>query len=239
MQPSILVVEDAPLLRELEALYLSRIGRVLTARSGAEGLELARRERPDLIVADLLMPHLDGAALCRAVKSEPTLAATPIVVLSASESGADRERAIRAGAADVIHKPVERGALLETVYRFFQPPNPLGQPRIELKTPIRMHRRSGDAWGTVRNLSRGGLFVESASTVLPNTELALELQLPETAQALAPTAEVIWSCDSDEEELTGMGLRFLALDGTSARRLAAYIAERMRRLPRMQLGATP
>ena len=62
---TILVVDDAPLLRELGALFLARAGRVITAASGEEALAVARLEQPDLIVADARMPGIDGVTLCR------------------------------------------------------------------------------------------------------------------------------------------------------------------------------
>jgi uncharacterized protein (TIGR02266 family) len=237
MQRKILVAEDAPLLRELAELYLSTLGRVLLASTGAEALAIARRERPDLVVADLFLPELDGAKLCRILHSDPELAGIPVVILSASDGAADRARAIEAGAADVLPKPIERDALLEAAGRFFRPPAPEGQPRIDLEAPIRIVQADGTASGTVRNLSRGGVFVECKSTLEPHTRLALEIALPETEATLAPTAEVIWSRSAESEQPPGMGLRFLALDGKSVRRLVAYIQERRRRQRRAPVGA--
>ena len=70
---TILVVDDAPLLRELAALFLARAGRVITAASGEEALAVARLEEPSLIVADVRMPGIDGATLCRTMKQDPLL----------------------------------------------------------------------------------------------------------------------------------------------------------------------
>lgn len=234
--PTILVVDEIPMMRELAALFLSRLGRVITAEGGESALDLARREQPDVIVTDLDMPGVDGITLCRSVKSDDRLARTPVLVLSASDRGEDRERAIRAGADDVLAKPIQRVDLLQSVRRFFRSPTPLGQPRIELEAPVRLWRDNREVWGTARNLSRGGLFVESSGVPPPRSELGLELHLPDTAQTLSSTVLVIWKRDPTPETKGGAGMRFLALDGPSARSVADYVEER---LPLVQPAWSP
>ena len=73
MEPrrTILVIDDAPMFRELQSLFLSRTARVLTAESGARGLEIARRERPDLALVDLHMPGMEGDEVCWEIKDDP------------------------------------------------------------------------------------------------------------------------------------------------------------------------
>ena len=82
MSLRVLVVDDAPLLRELGAIFLGRAGRVLTAASGEEGLAVARLEQPDLIFADVGMPGIDGALLCQAIKQDPLLGPTRVVPIA-------------------------------------------------------------------------------------------------------------------------------------------------------------
>ena len=77
MKRKILIVDDAPMFRELESLFLARSGRVITASDGSESLDLARRELPDVVVADYSMPGMRGDALCREIKSDPDLRKTP------------------------------------------------------------------------------------------------------------------------------------------------------------------
>lgn len=225
---TILVVDDAPLLRELGSLFLGRAGRVLTAASGEEGLAVARLEAPDLIVADVGMPHgLDGAALCSAIKRDPILGGTRIVLLVASQDAAERARAVKAGADDVLPKPIDRVGLLDTARRLLADA-PQGLPRIVLAQPIQL-RCERDAWdGLARNLSRGGVFVESARVVGPPCEVEIAMRLPETKEWLASTAQVIWTRPGapHPQHRPGMGLRFLALDRGTARRLSDWVAER-------------
>ncbi len=222
---TILVVDDAPLLRELGSLFLARAGRVITAASGEEALVVARLEQPDLIVADLRMPGIDGAMLCRALKEDPQIGAPRIVLLAASGDADERERAVRAGADDVLPKPIDRVALLDAARRLLTDA-PRGLPRVPIATPVQMRRQSEEWNGFARNLSRGGVFVESPRIVAPPVELELTMRLPESNELLTSTAQVIWTREQPNGHYPGMGLRFLALDRHAARALAEWVEER-------------
>jgi CheY-like chemotaxis protein len=225
---TILVVDDAPLLRELGSLFLGRAGRVLTAASGEEGLAVARLEQPELIVADVGMPGCDGVELCRAIKQDPLLGGTRVVLMIATGDAGERERAVRAGADDVLPKPIDRVVLLDTARRMLAEA-PLGLPRVMLAQPIQLDL-AGAIWdGLARNLSRGGVFVETPRLVAPPAEVAIAMRLPETAAWLASTAQVIWTRAALRHQPrvhAGMGLRFLALDRGTERALADWVEER-------------
>lgn len=224
---TILVVDDTPLLRELAALFLARAGRVFTASSGEEALTLAAVVRPDLVFADVSMPGLDGAALCRQLKEDPLHAGVPVVLLTSSDAADERERAVRAGADDVIPKPVERLHLLEAARRLLTESTPRGLPRIAIDAPAKLRQRRSEWQGTARNLSRGGVFVETTETRPAQAELDLALELPETPLALASTVQVIWARPAAPDRAPGMGVRFLGLDRHMARKLTEYVEERV------------
>jgi uncharacterized protein (TIGR02266 family) len=221
------VVDDTPLLRELAALFLARAGRVFTAASGEEALALADAIRPDLVFADVSMPGLGGAELCRRLKASALHHDVPVVLLTGSDAAAERELAVRAGANDVIPKPVERLPLLDAARRLLDQSSPRGLPRIAVHAPVRLRQRRREWAGTARNLSRGGVFVESEALLHQHAELELALALPEAPLALASTVEVIWTRPGDEGLAAGMGLRFLGLDRPTVRRLSEYIEERL------------
>jgi DNA-binding response OmpR family regulator len=110
-RPRILVVEDSADSRELLEHLLSLEGfETFGACDGLEGLELAQRERPDLILTDLMMPRLTGAAMIEALRGERTSALIPIIAMTAAGSG-DAKRAMTAGATAFVLKPLD----LETV----------------------------------------------------------------------------------------------------------------------------
>ncbi len=102
----ILVADDDPLLRALIEHKLAASGHeVLIAGDGAEALDVAARERPDIIVLDAMMPVRDGFDVLRSLKADPALKATPVVMLTARRREDDVVGALRLGAADYMTKP--------------------------------------------------------------------------------------------------------------------------------------
>ena len=219
--PTILVVDDVALFRELESLFLARCGRVVTACSGSEALAVAARERPAVIVLDAHLPDVSGEEVCRRLKSPE---ATPIVVITGTGSADEYAAAIRAGADDVLAKPLSRLALVETVQRFTRFPIPRGLPRVSMVAPVRIVQGQAEAWGTARNLSRGGMFVECEGGLPAQAEIDLEFQLPGSDEALRPSAQVIWQREGNGGR-PGVGVRFLSIDAPAARTLDEYVHE--------------
>ena len=114
----ILVVDDDPTLRELIALGLRRSGfEVSCAEDGHDALHQLAGPPPDAIVADLMMPGMDGIELCTTIRDTPALARVPVVVLSARAFAADRAAARRAGADAYIQKPLDVDHLVSTLRR--------------------------------------------------------------------------------------------------------------------------
>ena len=117
-QATILIVEDNAMNLELATDLLRVAGySVRQARTGEEGLRLARLESPGLILLDLRMPGLDGYATLRALKADPRTAFIPTVALTAQAMAGDKEAALAAGFADYISKPIDTQAFSQTVAR--------------------------------------------------------------------------------------------------------------------------
>lgn len=113
MRRSILVVDDDKKTVELIRLYLEKDGyRVLTAYDGRAALELARAQIPDLMVLDLMLPHLDGLDLCQALRAESDM---PILMLTARVTEEDKLIGLDSGADDYLTKPFSPRELLARV----------------------------------------------------------------------------------------------------------------------------
>jgi len=109
---TILIVEDSLLNRKLAEAVLQPYGyRLLIAVDGAEGIEIATRERPDLILMDMQMPKVSGYDATRTLKAQPETARIPIVALTACAMADERERAMAAGCDGYITKPIDTRAL--------------------------------------------------------------------------------------------------------------------------------
>ena len=220
----ILIVDDAPMFRELESLFLARSGRVTTASSGSEALEMARRDVPDVVVTDYTMPGMNGDALCREIKSDPDLRRTPVIIVAGRYEEDEHERAVRAGADDVIEKPINRLTLIQAVNRFLRLAV-RGLVRVPIEAEVRLGLQNCETWGHACNISRGGIFVEAEASIEPDTEVRLEFLLPDETDTLAPTAKVVWRRMQSPTTRPGIGLQFLKLDRNVAKRLDDYIYE--------------
>lgn len=110
---TVLVVEDEQDIRELLAYHLEREGyTVLQAGDGKEGLELARTRRPDLILLDLMLPKMDGLAVCRELERSTDTVHIPIIMLTARGEDVDRILGFELGADDYVVKPFNTRELL-------------------------------------------------------------------------------------------------------------------------------
>ena len=107
-KPSVLVVEDSRTIASVVKYYLELEGfEVRLAANGLIGLELARSERPHVIVADVNMPGMDGFAMVKALRADPRTHDVAIAMLTSEESVESEAHAFAAGADDYILKPVE------------------------------------------------------------------------------------------------------------------------------------
>ena len=109
----ILVIDDEPQIRRVMRTTLTTQGyEVVDARSGSDGLELLRRERPDLVLLDMKMPGMDGLETCRLMRQGSDV---PIVILTVQDSEADKVEALDAGADDYVTKPFGMPELLARI----------------------------------------------------------------------------------------------------------------------------
>ena len=116
----ILIIEDEANNLDVARRIVRGAGHeALTATDGLAGLEMARREHPDAILVDLLLPKLDGWSVTRAIREEPWAAEIPIVAVSALAMQADRERAREAGCNDFVTKPYAPAELRAVLNRYF------------------------------------------------------------------------------------------------------------------------
>ena len=113
MAVSVLVVEDDKNIAELLQMYLEKEGYAVTvAHDGGAGLSKFRAIKPDLVLLDVMMPVMDGWAVCNAIRAE---AQTPIIMLTAKSETSDKVQGLKAGADDYITKPFEMREVLARI----------------------------------------------------------------------------------------------------------------------------
>jgi twitching motility two-component system response regulator PilH len=113
---TILVVDDSPTETRIFVTALVRAGyRVETASDGEQGVELARRLLPDLILMDVIMPVLNGFQATRILHRDETTAHIPVIMVTTKDQPTDRTWGLRQGASDYLVKPVDPAALVERV----------------------------------------------------------------------------------------------------------------------------
>jgi DNA-binding response OmpR family regulator len=122
----ILVVDDEAVLVETIAYNLEQAGyQVITAADGTSALEIARREAPDLVVLDIMLPEMDGLEVCRQLRREGATAATPIIMLTAKGDEIDKVVGLEVGADDYVTKPFGRRELLARVRALLRRASPV------------------------------------------------------------------------------------------------------------------
>ncbi len=156
MNKTILIVDDEPKIVQICRDYLTNAGfEVISAETGPMGLAAARRDRPDLIVLDLMLPGMDGLDVCRALRQDSLLKDIPIIMLTARVEETDKLVGLELGADDYITKP-------------FSPRELVARVRAVLR------RAGGDA--TVSEVVRvADLTLDRAryKVILPNKEVNL------------------------------------------------------------------
>ena len=114
----ILVVEDVDFNRDLLVQLLEDDYEVIEAVNGQEGVELAERERPDLILMDLSLPVMDGWEATRQLKANDNLRSIPVIALTAHAMKGDEEKALAAGCDDYLVKPLDEDELIAKIQKY-------------------------------------------------------------------------------------------------------------------------
>ncbi len=114
--PTVMIVEDDPGTAEMFGLMLSEAGyRTVIVHGGSTAINALRRERPDVLLLDIMMPGVSGLEICRYVRREPALMDLPVVLVTAKSQPDDVQAGMEAGATLYLIKPVSNRQLLQAV----------------------------------------------------------------------------------------------------------------------------
>lgn len=166
MSQRVLVVDDDKSIVKVLTAYLEQSGyQVLTAYDGEMALHALRRERPDLVILDLMMPHRDGYEVTTIVRSDKSLAATPIIMLTARVEDTNKIVGLEVGADDYITKPFNAHEVVARVKSLLRrvrlDQSPSAAPRVLVHGSLRL------------DLDQHTLTVDSKPVELTRTEFNL------------------------------------------------------------------
>ncbi|HYC53855.1 MAG TPA: response regulator [Candidatus Binatia bacterium] len=121
LRDCVVLIDDEPNIRETVAFILEAEGvEVGTAADGVAGLTLVRRMLPKVILVDVMMPRMDGYEFCRAVRQDPNLIGTYVIVLTAKGQKSDESRALEMGADLYLSKPFDDEVVLKVIREVFE-----------------------------------------------------------------------------------------------------------------------
>ncbi len=175
---TILLVEDETTLADTLRYNLEREGYIVfQAADGVQGLDIARRERPDLVVLDVMLPRLDGFSVCRILRQESDI---PIIMLTARQDEVDRIAGLELGADDYVSKPFSLGELLARVRAIMRRADrrPTGAEREVLEaSELRVDTGSRRAWRNKNELSLSQKEFDLLACLMRNRGMALSRDL--------------------------------------------------------------
>lgn len=190
----VLVIDDAPETLGMVSAALETEGMtVLVARSGEEGIALAQRVRPDVILLDAMMPEMDGFETCRRLKSGPISEPAPIIFMTGLTDSAFLLTGLEAGGVDYVTKPVVVDELIARIMRHVMNARAIQSARTALEysgQSVLAIQRSGQlSWGTPRALAHLEDLTDGPLFVSGDAVPALRIWLSEIARAPVSQAQ--------------------------------------------------
>jgi two-component system cell cycle response regulator len=146
MPTRILIIEDNPANLELMTYLLKAFGHVpLIAQSGEQGLVMAHREKPDLIICDIQLPGMDGYSLARQIKASDALLAVPLVAVTALAMVGDRAVVLATGFDGYISKPIDPEKFVAHIEAFLRPDQRSNRAAAAVSTPVALPAKTKHA----------------------------------------------------------------------------------------------
>ncbi len=214
----ILLVDDAKIFLDIQKEFLRYSPvQIITAYNGIEALERARQKRPDLVVMDVSMPHLDGVSCCKAMKAEPALSSTPVILVSTNSGHDDIVSYQNAGCSAILHKPLQRREFLNKLFAFL-PVIERREPRVPCAMPINVETETGTFGGTCHDIAMNGLYVVTDHDIEAACEVVLSFKLPNCGKTVTVArGRIAWRNGTVGDAKAGLpkgfGVEFLEISG--------------------------
>jgi CheY-like chemotaxis protein len=214
----VLLVDDVKLIVELEKAFLKGLPvEILVATNGAEALEIAMKEAPDLIYLDCNMPVMDGPTCCRALKANSLTKSIPVIMVTTAGRVQDELVCNAAGCDDYITKPINGKAFLEKGRKCLADFE-RRRRRYSFETGVEFLQNGEPRYGVTTDISRGGLFLAIPNNGIPDNPVDLSFSLPLEGEnvLVAARARVAWENKADSRVKpsypAGVGVEFTNIE---------------------------
>lgn len=178
MEPYVLIVDDLGMVRETARHFLRYTPmEVMTAADGVDALRQVRERKPSLVVADILMPRMNGLQLCAALKEDRELGGVPVLLMLNPDDPDQLEAASLVKADALIAKPLDRREFLEKGRKFL-PSIDRREPRVPCAMPVSYEGEGFSGTATSLDISVGGVYLITPDPVPRETVLSLSFTLP-------------------------------------------------------------
>jgi len=219
---SVLIADDLKEYLLIAKTFMAQRGfEVLTAENGSRALALARARQPRLILLDLMMPEMDGTEACAGMRREPSLAFTPIIIMSATGSREIRERCLQAGCTNFVVKPEKPHDLLNILANVLS----VRERKVTRMTVIFSEAApmaGRQMIGMAGNLSGTGMLLLSDKVVRAGSLLDLEFVVPKSNHTVGVQGKVL-RVNQNTQGTYGAGVHFMGLSEPDQQKILAFI----------------
>jgi len=217
----ILIADDLDhFLTEEKTLLNRREFEVFATKSGHEALEIHKKERVNLILADLNLPDMPGDELARAIRTNRDLRNVSIVMIS-SQRRSDIDRCATSGANDIVTRPIDGRRLLEKIARLVDVP-PRKALRVLIKAKVMGYFGQDNFFGLTQNLSATGLLMETERVLAKGDTVSFSFFLPDSARVQAE-GTVVRSMKL--EKMFQYGIEFTYITELDKKQIGEFIKE--------------
>ncbi|MFO8058619.1 MAG: TIGR02266 family protein [bacterium] len=221
----ILIADDMETFLRLEKMLLERSGYdIIMAKTGGEAIKKIQMEKPSLVFLDMLMPDMNGDAVCRFVKTNKSLKDIPVIMVSTKSEPEYRDRCFQAGCDDYVTKPVTQRDLFDKIKKFVRVER-RDHPRAELKVTATTTGESFTSENFTQDVSEGGIFVETETMIPAGTDLELEFTLPDAEKPVTASGKVVRTVTADQAggSRAGLGVKFTIISPEDSTRIKNYV----------------
>jgi two-component system, OmpR family, alkaline phosphatase synthesis response regulator PhoP len=226
LKEKILIADDMETFLRLEKMLLERSGyEIIMAKSGGEAIKKIQQEKPSLIFIDLVMPDMNGDAVCRFVKTNKALKEIPVIMVTTKSDPESKNRCLQAGCNDFVTKPVTQRDLYEKIKKFLQVER-RGSDRATLRVTVITTGKSFTFNDFLCDVSEGGVFVETESPIAAGAQLQLEFTLPSEEKPINAIGKVVHTVapgPTAKNKTLGMGISFVDILAVDSEKIKKYV----------------